>query len=318
MKKRKTVFLIAVFAVLILPLTAWRGMQYLIKPVSSNNQGSQTFTVEKGESINEIGRNLKQAGLIRSPFAFRMLVTTGGITLQAGEYSLSSEMNTREITESLTHGTFDYKVTIIEGWRVEQIAQHLEDEIGIDSNEFIANAEEGYMFPETYFVPKDIGAAGFAKLMKETFEEKITAKMLSDLEKQSLSLEQAVILASIVEREVNTDDGRPVVAGILLKRLRNDWPLEADATIQYAVGDSDNWWPKNLTQADLETDSPYNTRLYKGLPPSPIGNPGIASITAVIYPQKTEYWFYITGNDGNMYYSKTIDEHNNNVLKYLR
>ncbi len=332
MKKTKLTFLIAIFAVLILPLTVWRGMQILVSPVSATDGELQAFVVEKGDSIAKIGINLKQAGLIRSPFAFRMLVTTRSMTLQAGEYALSPSMTTAEIAEELTHGTFDYKLTIIEGWRVEEIAHYISSELGISAADFINNAEEGYMFPETYFVPKDIDAQQLAGLMKNTFNEKITEQMVSDLKKQDLTLSQAVILASIVEREVNTDAGRPVVAGILLKRLREDWPLEADATIQYAVANQNNqssrtgssvpkqsvWWPKNLTQADLEVDSPYNTRRYKGLPPTAICNPGLASIQAVIYPKFTDYWFYITGNDGNMYYAETVEEHNENVARHLR
>lgn len=327
MKKFELKFLVAVLVVVILPFFIWRGLRYMSEPVSAVESGRQKFIVEKGDPIALIARNLKKADLIRSPFVFRLLVTSRNMTLQAGEYNLAPSMSVYEIAQALTHGTFDYQVTTIEGWRIEEIAEHLNSEIGISAQEFLENAEEGYMFPETYFVPADITGQEFASLMRITFDKKVNSEMRSDLEDQDLTLDQVVTLASIVEREANTDSARPVVAGILLKRWRNDWPLEADATVQYAVASSRNngvsgedsmWWPNKLTAADLEIDSQYNTRKYKGLTPGPICNPGLSSMQAVIYPEQTDYWFYITDTEGEMHYSRTVDEHNQNVLRYLR
>ena len=159
--------------------------------------------------------------------------------------------------------------------------------------------------------------------MKNNFDKKY-----STLTKTVLPQNNVVNLASIVEREARLPDDRPVVAGILLKRLENDWPLEVDATLQYAMAtrkmENGKWktgsfdfWPKEITADDLELDSPYNTRKYKGLPPTPICNPGLSAIEAVIRPTETEYWFYLSDKEGKMHYAKTIEEHNLNISRYL-
>lgn len=138
--------------------------------------------------------------------------------------------------------------------------------------------------------------------------------------------EEVLILASIVEREVKFNNDRPIVAGILLKRLEKNWPLQADATVQYAIASAKckgksakcgNWWPKNLTREDLKIKSPYNTYLYPGLPPGPICNPGLAAIEAVLNPVGSEYWFYLSDEEGKMHYAKTAEEHEENISKYL-
>ncbi len=325
MDKLKAVFITVAF-ILILSLGIWRGVEWMANPVSVDSTEQQEFVVAKGDPIALVARKLKEANLIRAPFAFRMLVTTRNINIQAGQYNLSPSMSTYEIAQTLTHGTFDYKITIIEGLRVEEIAEQLNSEIGLPIEEFLEDAEEGYVFPETYFVPAEISAQGFASLMRATFDEKVNAEIKDDIAAQGLSLDEVVTLASIVEREANTAEARPIVAGILLKRWKNDWPLEADATVQYALASrykesgavEFSWWPKNLTAADLEIDSLYNTRKYKGLPPTPICNPGIDSLKATVYPTQTDYWFYITDTEGEMRYSRTMDQHNQNVLKYLR
>jgi len=126
-----------------------------------------------------------------------------------------------------------------------------------------------------------------------------------------------VILASVVEREVSKKEDREIVAGILLKRLKNEWPLDADATIQYAVGVSKNWWPSSLKNADLEINSPFNSRKNKGLPPAPICNPSISAIEAVYAYRESPYWFYLDGSDGTTYFAETLEKHNENIATHL-
>ena len=145
--------------------------------------------------------------------------------------------------------------------------------------------------------------------------------MRADIRSAGMTLERVVILASIVEREGLTDEDRPVIAGILLNRLEIGWPLQADATLQYALGyqaQEKTWWKKVLTDDDKKVKSPYNTYANPGLPPGPISNPGIASIRAVIYPKKTEYMYYLHDPTGAVHYAKTLEEHNANVARYLR
>lgn len=145
--------------------------------------------------------------------------------------------------------------------------------------------------------------------------------MREDAKMSGLTLDEVITLASIVEREGRTADDRPIIAGILLKRLKADWPLQADATLQYALGyqaREKTWWKKALTNDDKNFRSPYNTYLNPGLPPRPIANPGIESMKAVIYPKDTEYWYYLHDPTGAVHYAATIEEHNANVKTYLR
>jgi len=230
-------------------------------------------------------------------------------------------MNSADIAKGLTHGMMDSWVTILEGWRVEEIATKLAKELDIPEKEFLTIAEEGKMFPDTYRLPKDASAAAIVTMLKENFYKKITPKMLADIKKENLSLDEVITLASIVEREGRTAEDRPVIAGVLFNRLKNEWPLETDATLQYALGyqtKEKSWWKKELFDDDKLVDSLYNTYKHPGIPPGPIANPGIEAINAVIYPRKTDYMFYIHDTKGNVHYAKTLDEHNNNIERYLR
>ena len=145
--------------------------------------------------------------------------------------------------------------------------------------------------------------------------------MAEDMKKEKLTLEEVIILASIVEREGKTGQDRPVIAGVLLNRMQKGWPLETDATLQYALGyqsKDKTWWKKTLTQDDKLIDSPYNTYMNPGFPPGPISNPGIQSINAVIYPKKTEYMYYLHDEKGNVHFAKSLEEHERNIETYLK
>ncbi|KKR32721.1 MAG: Aminodeoxychorismate lyase [Candidatus Gottesmanbacteria bacterium GW2011_GWC2_39_8] len=290
--------------------------------VNYKDNSPKSFRVKTGESIRQIAAGLEQEGLIRSPVAFFILNRFGGKAqnIQAGDFLLKPSMNLREITDALTHGTIDAWITTLEGWRNEEIADKLHRDLGIDRNEFLKVAKEGYMFPDTYRIPKNINAQEVADIFLSNFHKKVSDDLLREGEKQNISRDQILTLASIIEREAKNDTDRPIVAGILLKRLGNDWPLETDATIQYALGyqtQQKTWWKKELTADDLEIVSPYNTRKEKGIPPAPISNPGLAAISAVVYPKNTEYWYYLSDNRGVTHFAKTLTEHENNIAKYL-
>lgn len=294
-----------------------------ISPADRNNSEIRTFRIEKGESIRQISSRLAKDGLIRSPTAFFIWIKYSGIerNLQAGEYKLKKSMDAKQVAKELTHGKLDTWITLIEGWRIEEIAAKLSKEFDMPEVEFIKVAKEGYMFPDTYNITQEATAGAISDLFISNFNKKITSQMLSDLKSQNISLDEAVILASIVEREGSNDGDRPVIAGILLNRLKIGMPLQADATLQYALGyqsEERSWWKKQLTAKDKEVDSEYNTYKYNGLPPGPISNPGLSSLKAVIYPAKTDYMYYLHDPSGKIHYAQDLSGHNQNIQKYLR
>lgn len=326
MKSNNTinVRLISLFAVILFlvggALVWWKNA---MSPVDETDQTPVTFVVPSGQGSKEIARRLASEGLIRSQIGFYLLVRFFNTDkqIQAGEFRLQKSMDTRTIASELTLGTMDVWVTIPEGWRTEEIATNIAKELNIPEKEFLAVAEEGYMFPDTYSIPQAATAGAIATILKDTFLEKVTPQMIADAKKEGLSLSSVVILASLVEREGKTNQDRPVIAGILLNRLNQNWPLQVDATLQYILGyqsQDKTWWKKELTDADKKIDSPYNTYLNPGLPPTPIANPGIDALKAVIYPMKTDYMFYLHDTSGVAHYARTIEEHEKNIADYLR
>ncbi len=316
--------LIILFVAVVLVFWAgWLWWKGSIALVNISDKAPITFSINSGDGVKVIASNLAQQGIIRSPTGFYLLIKLLGIEreLQAGEFRLTRSMDARTVALALTHGTKDLKITFLEGWRDEEIAAKLAKDLDIPESEFTKYAREGYMFPDTYFVPQDATAGAVAKILTDNFNKKITPQMLADAKKSGLTLDEVIILASIVEREGNSGTDRPVIAGILLKRLKADWPLEVDATLQYALGyqgAEKTWWKKDLTEDDKKLKSPYNTYTNTGLPPTPISNPGLESINAVIYPQSSDYWYYIHDTTGTIHYAKTIEEHNANIAKYLQ
>lgn len=317
------------FIVLILVLCASIGFFYFwwtdgSAPASQTDTEIYNFSIKKGETINSISTRLSAEGIIRSRTIFFLTIKSLGIDnkIQAGNFRLKKTMTAEEIAKSLTQGSIDHWVTTLEGWRVEEIAQELSQELGIPEQEFLSVAKEGYMFPDTYLFPKEASASSVASVMRKNFDTRVTQKMIADAQSNGLTLDDVVILASMVEREGSNNSDRPIIAGIMLKRMRTSgWTLDIDATLQYALGyqaKERTWWKKALTNEDKKIKSPYNTYLNSGLPPGPISNPGLSSIEAVIYPQESDYWFYLHSPTGEIYYGKTLSEHEDNIQKYLQ
>lgn len=300
-----------------------------------------TLEIGSGNSVFEIASMLGDKGAINSPFLFvlHVFLNKSELSIQAGTYTIKAGTPLVELVKQLSHGTNDITVTFIEGWRVEEFARLATKRLpNIDYVSFVnaASGLEGYLFPDTYFISKDSNEEELVKLLKDTFDRK-TASVLTEeiIKKSGFSKEQLVILASIVEREVSSEADRPVVAGILIKRFREGVKLDADATVQYSValkrlckGDGYciptleqflelNWWPSDLTSEELKIDSLYNTREKVGLPPTPISSVSLSSLKAVIEPQTTPYYFYLTDTTGVTHYAKTLVEHNANIVKYL-
>lgn len=319
--KRRAIFVFGLIALFF--LASWIWWRQALTPVNADSTTPVMFVVQKGEGVRSIAQRLKSEGLIRDQIAFFLLVRFLGIdnTIQAGDFRLNTAMSSETIAQTLTHGSLDVWVTTLEGWRNEEIALALAKELAVPESEFLAVASEGYMFPDTYLIPRDASASAIVALFEDTFQKRFTTPYALQIQQHDLTLDEIVTLASIVEREAANDADRPLIAGILLKRLKNDWLLDADATIQYALGyqqQEKDWWKKTLTKSDVQLDSPYNTRKFTGLPPGPISNPGLASLVAVVQPQTSSYWFYLTDTKGVTHYAETLEEHNQNIAKYLQ
>lgn len=332
MKKSSFSIIFGVFLAWLVIFSAFFVWQKTLLPVNEQNQGKISFVISKGAGISEIGEQLKLQGLIKDETSFKILIYFLGISkkIQAGTFSLSPSMGAKEIAVTLTKGTNDQWVTIVEGLRQEQIGQLLVKEgFPIDQNTWVKIIKdgqlEGKLFPDSYLFPNKADIGTILKIINKNFEKKVLLNLNSQMKSSDLSLEQIITLASLLEREVRNDNDRKTVAGILLKRLENDWPLQIDATVQYALSSQNtlrntqnfDWWSKNLSATDLKIKSSYNTYVYKGLPPGPICNPGLSSIQAILNPQESEYWFYLSDPNGITHFAKTSEEHAQNIQKYL-
>lgn len=330
-KQNSKLRLIIIVLVLIIaaPFILIAYFNSLLSPVSKSEQ-LKRFVVKPGQPFIQIAGNLQSEGLIKNALAFRLLVAQMGITnrIQAGDYRLSPKQSAREIAEQLTRGALDLWITFPEGQRIEQQAQTIDEKLNDSANEklqfdkqiYIKLAKEGYMFPDTYLVSREASAEAMVEKLETTFDDKVPKSLLSKSLKNNLTSNQIIILASLIEREAKTNEERPIIAGILLNRIKEGMPLQVDATVQYAKGydaGNKNWWPQ-VTQEDLTSiKSLYNTYLHQGLPPAPICNPGLESIRAAAEPATTDYLYYIHDTNGKIHYAKTGEEHNANIQKYL-
>jgi UPF0755 protein len=292
-------------------------------PVDKGDTSSKPFVIKPGEGLNSITKRLSTEGFVRSRVVFYLTVKQLGIErkIQAGEFKLSPSMSAKEVAEELTHGTVDEWVKIIEGLRKEEIAAIVSKQFDFNENDFNAITDEGYLFPDTYLVPKNSSAKDIVDILTTTFNKKVTPDILSKGQKNGMTKEQLITFASIIEREGRSKEAKQQIANILMRRIKEGMPLQVDATVQYALGYQPNeksWWKKYLTLDDLKFDSPYNTYTHPGLPPGPICSPGLDAINAAANADpSTPYLFYITGNDNKMHYAKTSEEHERNIQKYI-
>lgn len=310
----------------LLAVIAYFGYQsfntHQLDAVDPKNTEVQTFVIERDSTAGQVAADLKEEGLIRSTSAFLNLLKEQGIdgSIQPGDYKLSPSMSAHDIVKQLATGPEDLWVTLLEGWRNEEMAEKLGKNLGIDQKAFLKIAKEGHMFPDTYLFNKDATAETVASTLKNTFDQRYTSEVQAQIKAKGLTAEQGIILASLVEREARTPEVKKNVASIMLKRLKIGMGLNIDATIQYALGyqaDEKSWWKRHLTYDDLKIDSPYNTYLHAGLPPTAIANPGLASLQAVAAADaNTPYLYYFHDSQGNTYYARTLDEHNDNVANH--
>lgn len=323
-KKNPLNFFLILFGLLVFlvyaTLVYWNSLN---SPVDRDGK-VRAFVVQKGQSVDSIAQRLKKEGLIRSPFYFKFALKTSGqdSNIQAGDFKISPTMTTAEIIDNLSKGPIDKWVTLIEGLRVEEMAQEISEKLKVKSEKFIELAKkyEGYLFPDTYLFNADASIETIIQTMRANFDKKFDSTLQNMIKSRGLTPEQGVILASIVEREARSDQARRMVASILLKRLKIGMKLDADATVQYALGyqvQEKSWWKRHLSNGDKKIGSPFNTYTNPGLPPTPICNPSLSSLKVVANADSSvPYLYYYHDSKGNSHYAKTLDEQNGNVAKY--
>lgn len=298
-------------------------------------QEAVELVVASGMSAAEVAGQLAELGVVADPVLLQRYLRYRGLDkgIEAGRYLLDGGMTTREIARELQSASAQpLALTVPEGWRSEQIAEVVAGlEVGISQQAFLEAASgrpdgysfsaqlptegglEGFLFPDTYFLDPDTSAIELVLTMLDNFEAKVTPDLLHGFEQQGLTVYGAVTLASIVEREAVVADERALIASVFLNRLELDMRLDADPTVQYALGRQANgsWWKQGLTHADLALDSPYNTYLYPGLPPGPIANPGLASLQAVAQPAESAFLYFRAACDGSgrHQFAVTFEEH---------
>lgn len=290
------------------------------------------IVVAEGATLHQTAGLLRQEGVVRFPLLFASLARLLGKDreVQAGEYRFHTSMSPQEVLEMLCRGTVVlHKVTIPEGWTVKQIASALEQE-GFATREEILTATrdkafigelgiegdslEGYLFPDTYHFSMGLDARQILRAMVLRFQEVYGPQMRDRQQEQGRNLKEVVTLASIVEKETGSRDEKPLVASVLVNRLRRGMPLQCDPTVIYGIEDFDG----NLTREHLQTPNPYNSYLNKGLPPGPICNPGLDSLEAAIDPARTSYLYFVSRNDGTHEFSSTLMDHNRAVESYQK
>jgi UPF0755 protein len=322
-----------VFLVFIWFAWQWANEAYWAVPVGA----SKSFSVATGVDASTVATELEKQGFIPSAFRYRIYGRFDGSVgrARAGDYQIRPGTNYREIARMLALGPArdEVQVTVIEGETIDDLVDQLQDERQVDPADtvrvigrsldrvpfdtalrdtypFLANLRrdrslEGYLFPETYRVWADQLPEGLIAKQLDEFSKKFSAAKPGPQSAPLTTLDEVVILASIVQDEVRSEDDMRLVAGLFLNRLRDGMALQSDATLNYLTGSG----RARANTRDLSIDSPWNTYKYRGLPPSPIGNPGEAAIKAVLDPEPSEYRYFLTDKEGKTYYARTLDEH---------
>jgi UPF0755 protein len=307
----------------------------------SDDPSPVPFTVEIGETAVSISQKLEDQGFIRDADIFRRFLSYNNLdsSLEAGDYELHRSMTMREIAEVLQKANFEeVVVTIPEGLRAEEIAEILDEQNIMDGDVFLAFVRngvdlehpllvdrpssvlsyEGYLFPDTYRLPLNATPEDLVTRMLDNMASKIFPNALELAAGQGYSFYEILTVASIVEREAVIPGERPLIASVYLNRIREGMYLQADPTVQYAMGyqtDTDQWWKTPVTLEEYSSvDVPYNTYLYPGLPPGPIANPGAASINATLQPEQSNYLFFMgCGGQGAHIFAEDFATHEQNV-----
>jgi UPF0755 protein len=323
------------------PVELFLHRDSLYSPLNVSGE-DQSFVITSGESVSMICIRLEQSGLIEDAELFRTYLVYTGLDrqLQSGEFALNPGMSPVEIAKDLMDATpAEAVVTILAGWRIEEVAANVAGSgLAISEEAFISEAYspspvymsylpvdsaptlEGFLFPGNYLIPREAGLPTlFEKILIE-FRDNVDQDLVDGFARNGLSIYEAVTLASIVEKEAVVDDEKPLIASVFYNRLSQGMRLETDPTVQYALGfnsEESTWWKSPLSIEDLAVQSPYNTYVVYGLPPTPICNPDLGSLRAVAFPAETPYLYFRAACDGSgrHNFAITFEEHLNNACE---
>jgi UPF0755 protein len=288
--------------------------------------------IPRGSSFGQVAGLLRDKGVLAHPLAFRLLARLRHVDndVKAGEYRFPAHQTSDAVLQRIVRGEqFAIWVTLPEGYTAREIAQALAGrslgDAGLYERTFLQAGGisidgvqtpnlEGYLFPSTYLIPIDDSPAAVAKVLVDQFRRELPPDAARRARALGQTVPGVVTVASLVEREGKADEDRPLIASVIYNRLRLGMPLEVDASIEYAFPEHHDV----ITKRDLEIDSPYNTYRHLGLPPTPIANPGKASLDAAFAPAKSDYLYYVAKPDGHSAFAKTLQEHNANVERYLK
>ena len=337
--KKKYAILILVAVVVLIYVFANSFINKNLEAVDKTNTDEITVEIPSGSSTENIAQILHENNLINNTFVFKYYAekTNRDVLLKAGSFVLSRNMDVDELLRALTNGGISNNtanVTIIEGLTMEDAAKSIAEQLDLnydkllglmnnasvfrDDYEFLSENPDisnlqGYLMPDTYNVYIDSSEEDIVRVLLSQFDNFYVKEIKPRMENSKLSFEEVINLASIVEKEALLDEERDEVAAVFLNRLDIDMKLQSCATVNYAQGE----WKERLTYDDIAIDSPYNTYIIKGLPPSPINSPGRVSITAVLEPADVDYLFFVAKGDGSHYFSKNYDEHIKAANEYL-
>jgi len=337
----KYLIVILIIAWSIASFILWRCVESSV----SDSGADVLFTVLPGQSVEQISQNLQDADLIKSKLCFKIYIRQNNkqAKLQAGEYVLNPSLSIKEIADILVGGqslSKEKTIKIIEGWNVRDIDEYLNNQQIISEKDFIKIAEreiknqkskiknqkflddapsyanlEGFLFPDTYRIFRDATTEDIVQKMLANFDKKLTEEMRVEINKQGKTIYQIITMASLIEKEVRTAKDMKIVSGIFWDRIKYGQALESCATLAFILGVN----KQQYSAEDTKINSPYNTYRNLGLPPGPICNPGLNAIQAAIYPEFTDYNYFLNRQDtGETIFSKTLDEHNINKAKYLK
>lgn len=312
-------YIFAIFAFLIISVLLF--LLFFFIPTGFSDE-KIPFVVGLDAKHDETVARLKSENFIRSERVFNFILGYLKFpgTIEPGGYLLSHNMTLIDIANTLLFKPYQKWIILVAGLRREQVAERLAKKFNWDeakTKEFLDNAPEGYLFPDTYLLNIDYTAEQFAKRLISNFNEYFDAKLQEDLLAQNVRNDTAIKIASLIERESGGDEDKALIAGIIWNRLDKGMKLQIDAAVQYIIGTPADWWPR-VQPKNLKIDHPYNTYKIKGLPPGPIASPSLASIKAAVYPLETDCLYYLHDLGKRIHCSKTYEEHLTNIENYLR
>ena len=330
---RRFIFTIIVLFLVVIGATAWRVYRRVLEPYKGYQAAEQFVDLRPGSGASEIGRRLVEAGVVRDRLTFQVALWLSWEArhLQAGEYRFDRPVTPADVIDRIRRGdVYEHRVTFPEGLTIAEMAALFEsrglgtgasfveaakDTSLVNAYDPSARDLEGYLFPQTYALPRGTPASTLVRLMVEGFDKAFPSELRHAAAERGLPVRQVITLASLVEKETPRDDERPLVAAVYLNRLERRMPMQCDPTVIYALRKAGKY-NGNLTRENLEFDSPYNTYRYPGLPPGPIAAPGRPSLEAAAMPAAVDYLYFVSRNDGSHVFASTLEEHNRNVRKY--